>query len=215
VGTCHDGRELDVRADLEEPDADANDLLIGRRVDWSRIGGKIEQVHCVWCLLNREGVRAEGSEGFDDGMIHGRGEGSSGGVVVEAHAEVSVHDGFVKGAGVAVAEGSEGFCVLCLPGKDHSSIINVGIDDNELGGVSRADDAELARVGFELGVAEGENCGRMIVVEDLVGSAGSIDAAEDSNICIAVGWEEVRWKSAVVRSGQWSLQECSGDVIAA
>jgi len=179
VGTCHDGRELDVRADLEEPDADANDLLIGRRVDWSRIGGKIEQVHCVWCLLNREGVRAEGSEGFDDGVIHGSGESSSGGVVVEAHAKVSVHDGFVKSVGVAVAEGSEGFCVLCLPG--------MGVDDNELCRVSGTDDAELPRVAFELRVAKGENGGSMIVVEDLVGRAGSIDASEDSHVRIAVG----------------------------
>jgi len=166
---------------LQEPDADANDLLIGRRVDWSRIGGKIEQVHCVWCLLYREGVRAEGSEGFDDGVIHGSGESASGWVVVEAHAKVSVHDGFVKSAGVAVAEGSEGFCVLCLPGMDYSSVIDMGVDDNELCRVSGTGDAELPRIAFELGVSKGENGGSMIVVEDLVGRAGSIDASEDSH----------------------------------
>jgi len=44
----------------------------------------------------------------------------------------------------------------------------MGVDDNELGRVSRADDAELPKVAFELEVAEGENGGGMIVVEDLV-----------------------------------------------
>jgi len=74
----------------------------------------------------------------------------------------------------------------------------MSVDDNELGRVSRADDAELPRVAFELGVAEGEDGGCMILVEDLVGYAGSIDAAEDSHVCIAVGWREVRWDAAIV-----------------
>ena len=39
----------------------------------------------------------------------------------------------------------------------------------------------------------------MIVVEDLVGYAGSIDAAFDSHICIAVGWRKVSGEAAIVR----------------
>ncbi len=34
VGACHNGRELDVEADLEEPNADTNDPLIGHWFDW-------------------------------------------------------------------------------------------------------------------------------------------------------------------------------------
>lgn len=56
VGACHNGRELDVEADLEEPDADTNDPLIGHWVDWSRIGGKIKQVYGD-CCIGRESVR--------------------------------------------------------------------------------------------------------------------------------------------------------------
>jgi len=128
--------------------------------------------------------------------------------VVEVHAEVSVHDGFVKSAGVAVAEGSEGFCVLCLPGKDYSSVIDMGFDDNELGRVSGTDDAELPRVAFELRVAEGENGGSMIVVEDLVGCAGSIDASEDSKFW-GDGEVSIAQSRADIRSKLWSGRNLS------
>ena len=70
----------------------------------------------------------------------------------------------------------EGLIVFGSPSEDSASIIDVSVDDDEDGGISEARDLEFAQVAFELDVAQGEEELGVVVVEDLVRDAGSVDA---------------------------------------
>jgi len=70
----------------------------------------------------------------------------------------------------------ESLFVLGAPGKDSSAVVDVSVDDDESIGVVGKGDLELAR----------EEESRMVVIEDLVRDAGSIDASEDLHVRTAV-----------------------------
>ena len=57
VGACHNGRELDVEADLEEPDADTNDPLIGHWVGAGSVVRSNRSIVYGVCCIGRESVR--------------------------------------------------------------------------------------------------------------------------------------------------------------
>ena len=66
----------------------------------------------------------------------------------------------------------------------------MSVNDNEYCGILRTGDLELAKVPFELGVPKGKEELGMILVEDLVGYAGSIDTAKDLNVSTAIwSWD--------------------------
>jgi hypothetical protein len=75
--------------------------------------------------------------------------------------------------------------ILGAPGKDSPTVVDVSVDDHECVGVVGTGDLELARISFALAVAEREEETSMVVVEDLVRDAGSIDASEDLHVCTA------------------------------
>ena len=54
----------------------------------------------------------------------------------------------------------------------------------------------------------------MVFTEDLVGHSGSVDAALDLIIGVAVGFGKIRRETTVVREGQWSLKEGARDIVA-
>ena len=85
---------------------------------------------------------------------------------------------------------------------DDSTVVNMGVDNDEYSRVGGTDDAELSRIGFELRVTDGEDGSSVVVVKDLVGHAGSVDAALDLNVGIAVGFGKIGRETAVVRGGQ-------------
>ncbi len=47
MGTSHNNSKLDLDADLQEPDEDSGDRLVGLCVNWSRIRSWVEEVHGV------------------------------------------------------------------------------------------------------------------------------------------------------------------------
>ena len=71
------------------------------------------------------------------------------------------------------------------------------MDDDEDGGISGARDLEVAQVAFELNVAQGEEELGVIVVEDLVRDAGSVDTAEDLVVGTTVGRRNVAGESTI------------------
>ena len=54
----------------------------------------------------------------------------------------------------------------------------------------------------------------MVVVEDLVGDAGAVDAADDLYVGAAIGFRKVAGESAVERDGEQDLKEGSWNVVA-
>ena len=67
-----------------------------------------------------------------------------------------------------VVGGREGLGVLRGPGMDYTTIVNMGVDDDEYSRVGGTDDPELSRIAFELGVSDGEDGGSVIIVKDLI-----------------------------------------------
>ena len=134
-------------------------------------------------------------------MIHGGGYRTSVFVVRESHTEVSVHGGGVEGIWVAVAERLESFVILGTPGKNCSTVINMGVEDEGVG-VFGTSDLEFSEVAFKLNVAQGEKELCMIFIEDLVGDTSTVDATKDFDKGVAVGLRKIRRESTVTGSGK-------------
>jgi hypothetical protein len=108
----------------------------------------------------------------------------------------------------------KGLVIFGSPGEDSSSIVDVGIDDDEDGGISGARDLEFAQVSFELDVAQGEEERGVVIVEDLVRDAGAVDAANDLDIGTAIGFRKIAGESAIEWDGEQDLEKGSWDVVA-
>jgi hypothetical protein len=108
----------------------------------------------------------------------------------------------------------EGLVVLRSPGKDSATIVDVSVDNDEDGGISGARDLEFAQVTFKLDVAQGEEELSVVVVEDLVRDAGSVDAAEDLDVRTTVGCRKVTGESTVEGDGEQTLEEGGWNVVA-
>ena len=63
-------------------------------------------------------------------------------------------------------------------------------------------------------VAQGEVELGVVVVEDLVGDAGAVDAADDLYVGAAIGFRKVAGESAIERDGEQDLKEGSWNVVA-
>ena len=68
------------------------------------------------------------------------------------------------------------------PSEDSSSIINVGVDDEEHMRIVGASHFELLKVAFKLDIALEEEELGVIFVKDTVRNAGAIDATADLNM---------------------------------
>jgi len=90
----------------------------------------------------------------------------------------------------------------------------MSVDDDEDGGISGARDLEFAQVAFKLDVAQGEEELSVVVVEDLVRDAGSVDAAEDLDVRTTVGCRKVTGESTVEGDGEQALEEGGWNVVA-
>ena len=108
----------------------------------------------------------------------------------------------------------EGLIVFGSPGEDSASIVDVSVDDDEDGGISGARDLEFAQVAFELDEAQGEEELGVVVVEDLVRDAGSVDAAEDLDVGTTVGCRKVAGESAIEGEREQTLEEGGWNVVA-
>ena len=73
------------------------------------------------------------------------------------------------------------------PSEDSSSIINVGVDDEEHMRIVGASHFELLKVAFKLDIALEEEELGVIFVKDTVRNAGAIDATADLDIRSIVG----------------------------
>ena len=62
--------ELDLDAELEEPNESSGNLLIGLGVDWGKICRRVKDVHGVWGRLNREGIGTARGKDLRDSMVH-------------------------------------------------------------------------------------------------------------------------------------------------
>ena len=87
----HDDSELNLDAELEEPNESSGNLLIGLGVNWVEIGRRVKEVHGVWGRLNREGIGTAGGEDLRDSMVRRTSHGSGVFVVGEDHTEVTIH----------------------------------------------------------------------------------------------------------------------------
>jgi hypothetical protein len=108
----------------------------------------------------------------------------------------------------------ESLVVFGSPGKDSASVVYVGIDDDEDGGIGGAYDLELPKVAFELDVAQREEELGVIVVEDLVRDTSAVDAANDLDVGTAIGCRKVIGESAVEGDREQDLKEGGWDVVA-
>jgi len=90
----------------------------------------------------------------------------------------------------------------------------MSVDDGKDGGISGARDLEFAQVAFELGVAQGEEELGVVVVEDLVRDAGSVDAAEDFDVGTTIVCRKVAGESTVEGDGEQTLEEGGWNVVA-
>ena len=84
----------------------------------------------------------------------------------------------------------------------------MSVDDDEDGGISGACDLEFAQVAFKLDVAQEEEELGVVVVEDLVRDAGSVDGAEDLDVGTTVGCRKV------AGDGEQTLEEGGWIVVA-
>jgi hypothetical protein len=53
----------------------------------------------------------------------------------------------------------------------------------------------------------------MIIVEELVRNAGAVDAAEDLNVGVTIGFRQVGREAAVVWDGERQLEESDRDIV--
>ena len=87
------------------------------------------------------------------------------------------------------------------------------MDDDEDNGISGARDLEVAQVAFEPNVAQGEEELGVVVVEDLVRDAGSVDTAEDLDVGTTVGCRKVAGVSSVADAGGRRLERRSVGIL--
>ena len=66
----HDDSELDLNAELEEPNEYSCNLLIGLGVDWGKICRRVKDDPGVWGRLNREGIGTARGKDLRDSMVH-------------------------------------------------------------------------------------------------------------------------------------------------
>lgn len=112
--------------------------------------------------------------------------------------ELYIEGRLIQGVGVSLAKDLERLSLLGRPCMNYSTIINVSFYDDEH---SRINNRELARVFFEVGVADGEDGGSMVVVEDIIGNSCAIDAALDLYISVTVGFRQIGRKTSIVGEG--------------
>jgi len=71
-------------------------------------------------------------------------------------AEVAVHCGFVKDAGVALVQFEDGLVPEAAASEDCSAVVNMGVEDHHEARVVLASAEEIARISEVSGVADGD-----------------------------------------------------------
>jgi len=111
---------------------------------------------------------------------HGRCEGTG---------RVTVHGELIEGSRVALVELENGVVPECRASEDGCAVINVSVEDHEQERVSLASPEELAVIKVS-GVADGDEGGGVVEVEDAVGGLCAVDTAQEFDILVVVGrWE--------------------------
>ena len=89
----------------------------------------------------------------------------------------------------------------------------MGIDNDKYVGIFGTGDFEFPEVAFKLDVPKGEEELGVILVEDLVGDASTVDALEDLHVGIAVGMTEIWGKTAKGFDREIALEEGGRNII--
>jgi hypothetical protein len=89
----------------------------------------------------------------------------------------------------------------------------MSVDNYEHVGIFGAGDLEFPEVAFKLDVAKRQEELGVILVEDLVGDASTVDALEDLHVGIAIGMTEVWRKTAEGFDREIALKEGGGNII--
>ena len=114
---------------------------------------------------------------------------------------------------IAIAVCSKSLIILGAPGKYCSTIINMSVDNNKYVGIFGTGDLEFPEVAFKLDVAKGDEELRVILVEDLVGDASTVDTLEDLHVGIAIGMTEIWGKTAKGFDREIALKEGGRNII--
>jgi len=106
---------------------------------------------------------------------------------------VAVHGGLVEGSRIALVELVDGLVPESAASVDSGAVVNMSVEDHEQARVVRTSPEELARICEVSGVADGDEGGGVVEVEDAVGGLRSVDTAQKFDILVIVGRWEVAW----------------------